>query len=177
MILRTRSGYSSKPEISLREIETPAGLSFFLSLGDALGLGVGDGASVGLGDSSGEGVGDGELFFFFEPGDGDGARFGFGVASCSSSSFGDGEGDAFFFGEADGDGLGDSFFFGDGEGEGVALLDEDFFFFFGGGVGSKMFLILSPNDCSLRSCGAMPATKIIAASRRATFLNGRVPVG
>jgi hypothetical protein len=165
MILRTRSGYSSKPEISLGEIETPPDLSFFFSSGEALGLG--DGVSVGLGDSSGEGVGDGELFFFFETlgdGKGDGERFGFGVASSSASCFGDGEGDAFFVGEADGEGVGDAFFLGDGDGDGVALLVDGFFFFFGGGVGSKICLILSPNDGSLRTSGTTASVAQMTAT-------------
>ncbi len=161
--------------MSLGERVAPGGCDFFgLALGDGLSSGEGDssGAALGdgLGDSSGSGVG--EAFFFFS-GEGAGELFDFGVGLGVSLSSGVGLGDGlfffellFFFGEALGEGSGDAFFFGEGLGDGVGLdfffdgvgdvflLVEDMRFFFGGGVGSKMRLILSPNDCSPRSGGA-----------------------
>ncbi|HSH37811.1 MAG TPA: hypothetical protein VK993_03415 [Chthoniobacterales bacterium] len=99
-----------------------------MTLGEGLGdafflppLRAGDGEFAGVADAAGVGevVGFGELV-------------GFGVAL----PLGVGDGEPFELG----DGVGDLFFFV------VAALV--LFFFFGVGVGSKMLLILSPNDCA-----------------------------
>ena len=101
----------------------------------------------------GEGLG---ALFFFPPFfvEGDGELFGVGVTEASGSAVGE----AVAFGElvglgvglVFGDALGDASGFGDGVG-----VEAVFFFFvlelfrfFGAGVGSKMPLILSPNDCA-----------------------------
>ncbi len=138
-------------------METPAGRSFFFSLGD--GLSLGDGEGDGVGDSSGVSVGDGlgENFFFFDDfgeGDGDGERFGFGfgVGVVSSSSA---------FGERFGDGLR----FGVGDEVAFALALRCFFFGEGVGVGSKKFLSFVPNDwSSARDKGAHTNNALASAS-------------
>ena len=131
-----------------------------LEPGEALdsGLSAGEGSGVssgdGLGVTLGLGVGDPFLLPLFAEGDGE--LLGVGVTEAS----GFGEGEAVGFGELDGFGelvavgvalaFGEALGFADGVGVG-----DDFFFvelelfrFFGAGVGSKMSLILSPNDCA-----------------------------
>ena len=112
-------------------------------MGDGVELGGGDFGGVSLGSGVGEG-------FFL--------RF--------RDALGDGEGEGFFFlidGVADGPGDscsvgGESFFLGEGLGEGdTFLMVEELFFFRGFGVGvgvEKIFLIVSPNDCSAPRAGA-----------------------
>jgi hypothetical protein len=153
-----------------------------LGEGDGVTLGVSSapGPAVGLGegsgDSAGDGVGDGEDLRFFFPealGEESGAGvredffFFFGEADALGSAFSAGvglaelfffffeeEGDGDFSGVADGFGVGDfsasSFFFGAGEEvlrcfRGVGV-----------GVGAKIFLILLPNDSSVRARSATP---------------------
>ena len=191
---------------------TPPGRSLLPSGdGDGVGLVPGDGlapglsAGDGLGDASGDGVGVtlgdglGEPFFFppFRVGEGElvgvgvmdaagvgvavGEAVGFGVMVADGVGLALGVGLAFGVGLASGVGE----LFGLGDGVGV----EDFFFeelelfrFFGGGVGSKMLLILSPNDCACASGCANPKTtaKTVAPTRNSLgsrVLKWRVPAG
>ena len=121
-------------------------------MGEAVGVTLGDGL--------------GEPFFLLllRAGEGEGEFFGVGVTEGSGEDVGEavGFGELVRFGDAVG--VGELVRFGDGEvfgvtlgelfgrGDGVAL----FFFlvvrvlfrFFGEGVGSKMRLIFSPNDCA-----------------------------
>lgn len=175
---------------------TPPGRSFFSpGEGEALGLWPGDGLTCGLGlgdalgvsSGSGEGVtlGEGlvEAFFFlllFD--DGEGEAFGVGDRAGDAAGVGEfaGFGEGLDFGVA----LGEAF--GRGEGVGVAelfFLDPlELFRFFGGGVGSKMPLILSPNDCA-SACGAVkPNATALASAPTSNSLatrsfNARVPAG
>jgi hypothetical protein len=165
-----------------------AGAPFFLAVVSGLALGVSPsaGVAVGLGegvsDSTGVAVGDGEVLRFFflgeglgdESGDGLGEAFFFageGETLGSDSSDGVGLEVAFFFvfdargegdfsGVADGFGVGNfsasSFFFGAGE-----LLRC--FRGVGVGVGSKIFLILLPNDCS--ACARSATARSMASER------------
>ena len=137
------------------------GLASGVAVGDALGVASGEGLGVMLGD----GVGD--PFFLPRFGEGDGELFGVGVTEASGEAVGVGFGEALGVGVPVGAGLGELFFFGEGEGVG-----ELFFFvlvellrFFGGGVGSKMLLILSPNDCCAGAWGATLAKRNAAARR------------
>ena len=165
--------------------------------GEAVGLVPGDGlapglsAGEGLGDASGDGVGVtlgdglGEPFFFPPLRVGEGELVGVGVTDAAG--VGDAVGEAVGFGVVVADGVGLALgaglafgvglapgvgeLFGLGDGVGV----DDFFFaellelfrFFGGGVGSKMLLILSPNDCACASSCADPNTtaKTVAPTR------------
>ena len=126
--------------------------------GLASGLSVGDGVAVASGDGVGVTLGDGLGDPFFLPPffvEGDGELFGVGVTEASGAGVGEalacGELVGFGVALALGVALGDESGFG--EGVGVELV---FFFvellellrFFGGGVGSKIPLILSPNDCA-----------------------------
>ena len=164
---------------------TPPDRSFFPSgEGEAVGLSPGEGVSVGdgLGVSSGDGVtlgdGLGDAFFFlllFD--DGVGETFGVGDSDGDGAGVGElvGFGDGLDFGVA----LGDAFGFG--EGVGVAEL---FFFvfvellelfrFFGAGVGSKMLLILSPNDCASARGAAKPNAAPVASAPMSNSLAMRV---
>ena len=180
--------------------------------GDGVGLVPGDGlapglsAGEGLGDASGDGVGVtlgdglGEPFFFPPLRVGEGELVGFGVTGASG--VGDAVGEAVGFGVVVADGVGLALgvelalgvglapgvgeLFGLGDGAGV----EDFFFaellelfrFFGGGVGSKMLLILSPNDCAWAAGCAKPniTAQAVAPTRNSLatrILTSRVPAG
>jgi hypothetical protein len=95
------------------------------------------------GISLGAGVGDG---FFLRPGDmlGDAVAEGFFLSIGGAT---DGVGDSFT-------GRDEDFFLDDGLGEGDILFAERFFFRGGVGVGvEKIFLILSPSDCSAARVG------------------------
>ncbi len=143
------------------------------SAGLSSGEGVGDSASDG--DALGLGSGVGELFFFFPFGDADAeaelSLLGVGDGSSSDSEldfdvafFTDalGSGEGLRFGVAEGEADGFGLAVGDWVGEGVGFFDVELFRLFGEGVGvgSKMLLILSPNDSSARA-----DTGVIAASR------------
>ncbi len=125
-----------------------------------------DGVALGVGDLGGVSIGSGvgEDFFF---------RF--------RDALGDGEAEGFFFlidGVTDGAGDscsvgGENFFLGEGLGEGdTFFVVEEVFFFRGFGVGvgvEKIFLIVSPNDCSAARAGA--TVEAISASAIRTRIN------
>lgn len=137
----------------------PDGELCAVGVSDASGFGVTDGADfdellllcAGVGDSSGGG----ELF-----------RFGDGVGVGDFSGFGVAEGDA------DALGLGDA----DGVGELADFLPVELLRFFGGGVGSKIFLILSPNESSAaRAAGMLKPKRIASRSKRVPHRQHVIP--
>jgi hypothetical protein len=141
-------------------------LCFFFfgeALGEESGSGVGEDFffffGEALGEESGSGVGE-DFFFFFGEADALGSAFSPGVGLGEIFFFFEGEGDGDFSGVADGFGVGDfsasSFFFG--AGEDVLRC----FFGAGVGVGAKIFLILLPNDSSVRARSALPAKTAIS---------------
>jgi hypothetical protein len=115
-------------------------------------VGVGVGVSVGFGEALD--------FFFF-----DGVSIG--LTSVDSSEAG--EADAFRFGCGDKVGEGEVFLpDGVGEGDGVAFFVVVFFFFREGvGVGvEKIFLSVSPTDCSARTGATIDRIRALAINVR-----------
>ena len=144
------------------------GLAAALSSGDGLGVPSGDGEAVGLGDGVGE-----PFFFLPDLGEGDGEFFGVGVTEASGVAVGEAVafGVLVAVGVALAFGVGELFGFGDGVDDFFfAELLELFRFFFGAGVGSKMLLILSPNDCASIAGGDAKAN-----ARATTIAMGIVP--
>jgi hypothetical protein len=131
-----------------------------------VGVSVGASVGVGLGVGVGVSVGFGEAldFFFFD-------RLPLGLALADSSGVGE---DAFRF--ACGDRLGEGEVFlsdGVGEGDGVSFFVIAFFFFRAGvGVGvEKIFLIVSPIDCSARTGAAIDVIRAVAINARRNIAN------
>jgi hypothetical protein len=117
-----------------------------------VGLGVGVGVSVGFGEPLD--------FFFFE---------GLSIGLTSADSSEAGEADAFPFACGDGVGEGEAFLPDAlGEGDGVPFFVVVLFFFRGGvGVGvEKIFLIVSPTDCSARTGAAIDRIRAMAITVR-----------
>ena len=117
-----------------------------------MGLGVSVGVSVAFGEALD--------FFFFE-----GVPLGLALADSS----GVGEADAFRFACGDRVGEGEAFLPEVlGEGDGVAFFVVVFFFFREGvGVGvEKIFLIVSPTDCSARTGAAIDTIRAVAITVR-----------
>ena len=150
-----------------------------LSSGEPLasGVDVGEGLGVSSGDGVGVGVGDGvgELFFFPLLPEREGEAFGVDVGEASpvGDGLGFGVGLVFaaglVFGVAVGDGDGELFRFGDGDGVGELFffaLELVRFFGLGVGVGSKMLLILSPNDCAAARGAAGGIASATTSSRQ-----------
>jgi hypothetical protein len=149
-----------------------------LALGSGLASGDGLGVASGVGLSLGVGLGIGERFFFFlldlDDGDADGVAVtddcGVGVALAFGVAelFGDGLalGDALGFGVAEGVTLA----VGEGDVFGAAFFLVELFRFFGAGVGSKICLILSPNDCAPEAGGATSAPRSTAMHETATAM-------
>jgi hypothetical protein len=135
-------------------------------IGESPGLGVGDGEGLcfffeeGLGEDSGAGVGE-DLFFPFAEADALGSVFSTGKRLPEAPFFFREEGDGDFSGVADRFGARDfsasSFFFGAFE-----LLRC--FRGVGVGVGTKIFLILLPNDSS--ACARSAPPRSIAVKRK-----------
>jgi len=141
-------GSGDSPGVGVGEGEY---LCFFFgeTLGEESEPGVGEGFffffGEALGEESGVGVGE-DFFFFFGEADALASEFSAGVGLAETFFFFEGEGDGDFSGVAVGFGVGDfsaSSFFGDEVlrcFRGVGL-----------GVGAKIFLILLPNDSSVRA--------------------------
>ena len=159
------------------------GLASGLALGAGVGVGVSSGAGVGvtLGDGLGEPF---FLLLFF--GDGDGELFGVGLTEAAGA----GVGEAVGFGELVGFGValafgvavGDALAFGEGVGVGELFFffAPELFRFFGAGVGSKMLLILSPNDWALAAGAVKPmrhASAPVSRNLAARPINGQAPAG
>ena len=133
-------------------------------VGDAVGLSAGEGLGLpsgeGVGVTLGEGVGD--PFFLPPLREGEGEPLGVGVTEgsgvCVGEAVGFGELPGFGLGLRDGVGVAEVFFF--------VVLDffGALFRFFGAGVGWKMLLILSPNDCASAAGGAANANATPHAS-------------
>ena len=143
-----------------------------------------------MAESSSDGVGDAEdLRFFFdvglgeESGDGDDFCFFFGEAdaSGSDSSLDFERLEPLFFAEGDGD------FSGVGDGLAAGSFSSSFFFCVvellrcfrgaGVGVGAKIFLILSPNDCSALALSGAPITAPIKTKMHAIPLARLMAMG
>jgi hypothetical protein len=194
-------------------IDAPGAFGFLIGVASSVGLSSADGVAVTLGDAEGDalglGSGLGEPFFFFRAGELEGDDFGVALGDGSTLALGlavplgvgvglDFDelfrfGDALGFGDsaglADGvavgaaEGDGDAFGFGDAVGDVLAFFVVELFRFFGAGVGSKIFLILSPRPSSARPCGAEPASATAqvdtTSSRRQPVrsITSRVPAG